>query len=94
LSSGGDFTAAFAYDVSMSDRHLRVTNLVLQRLSSGETRLLSLIVGLRRSLEQTELFHGDLPAITKAVLRRLVADGEVFDLDGVYSLRRPVHSAG
>lgn len=79
--------------MSMSDRHLRVTNLVLQRLASGETRLLSLIVGLRRSLETTELFQGDLPAITKAVLRRLVAEGEVFDLDGVYSLRRPMDSA-
>lgn len=73
----------------MALSHSRISSLVLEELTLGERRLLSLIVAVRKTLAQTEVFRGDLPAVVKLAVRKLVVAGVVFEVDGVYTLRRP-----
>ena len=49
-------------------------------------RLLALLVSLRRALNGTTPFKGDLGRAVNAALRRLIASGTVQDTGGVFSL--------
>ena len=60
--------------------------LILEQLGRREMQILGLVVSIRRTLSQTENTKGDLSAIVKAALKRLVACNAVVDDDGRYSL--------
>jgi len=66
---------------------------ILSVLAMGEKRLLSLVVAVRKQLQRNEIYRGDLTSAVKTTLRRLVANGEVREVDGIYSLGRTVHLA-
>jgi hypothetical protein len=68
-----------------------LSQLILKQLAGGEMRLLSLVVGIRRSL-QGSVVKGDLSARVQGVLRTLIASKSVINEDGVYSLIEPSHS--
>ena len=72
----------------MTTSPCRISLLVLEQLALGEKRILSLVVAIRRVLARSEVFKGDLNAVVKVAVRKLVAAGAIFDMDGVYSLRR------
>jgi hypothetical protein len=59
---------------------------VVDQLTGGEKRLLSLVVAVRRTLGQSEKVKGDLSDIVKTALRGLVASETVVHVDGVYVL--------
>jgi hypothetical protein len=60
--------------------------LILEQLAAREMEILSLVVAIRKVLSRSENTKGDLSAIVKAALKRLVAANEVVDDDGRYSL--------
>ena len=60
--------------------------LILEQLAAREMEILSLVVAIRKALSRSENIKGDLSAIVKAALKRLVAAKEVVDDDGRYSL--------
>ena len=62
--------------------------MVLRQLDRGETRLLSLVVAVRKSMADTHRVKGDLTEQVKSSLRQLVATHQVIDDDGLYSLAR------
>jgi hypothetical protein len=64
----------------------RIERLILDQLSRREMRLLALLVSLRRALNGTTPFKGDLGRAVNAALRRLIASGTVQDTGGVFSL--------
>jgi hypothetical protein len=64
-----------------------VTKLILEQLSHGEMRVLSLTVAIRKGMVGSAHFKGDLSATVKSALRALVAAKVVQDVEGVYSLR-------
>ena len=64
----------------------RINQLILDQLAAGERRVLSLIVSVGNVLRRTETIKGDLAAMVKSELRRLVDAGAVVDADGMYSL--------
>ena len=68
----------------------KIQELVVEELSRRETRLLSLIVAVRRNMVESGGFKGDLGASVKSVLRTLVASHRVIDTEGIYSLATPV----
>ncbi len=63
-----------------------IHQLVLNQLSTGEKRLLVLVVAVRKALGPSESIKGDLSVMVKAALRKLVASKVVLDEEGVYSL--------
>ncbi len=63
-----------------------IDQLILDRLAQGETRLLSLIVAIRRAQAPYKGIKGDLSATVKSALRKLISRNIVADDDGVYSL--------
>ena len=64
----------------------RIHDLVIEQLSRREMRVLSLIVAIRKNLEMSDGFKGDLSASVKSVLRTLVASRTVAEVEGMYSL--------
>jgi hypothetical protein len=66
-----------------------IDRLILAQLGRSETRLLALVVAVRKSLGRSEAVKGDLSTIVKSTLRKLVASNVVVDVEGVYSLRQP-----
>ena len=66
----------------------RIERLILDQLSRRPKRcvLLALLVSLRRALNGTTPFKGDLGRAVNAALRRLIASGTVQDTGGVFSL--------
>ncbi|HET6252251.1 MAG TPA: hypothetical protein VFE47_31485 [Tepidisphaeraceae bacterium] len=62
-----------------------LSQLILKQLAGGEMRLLTLVVGIRRSLKGA-MVKGDLSARVQSALRGLIASKCVVDEDGVYSL--------
>ena len=60
--------------------------LILEQLAAREMEILSLVVAIRRTLSRSENTKGDLSAIVKAALKRLVACKAIVDDDGRYSL--------
>jgi hypothetical protein len=73
----------------MNDRsaNRRISEIILERLAEGEKRLLTLTVSVRRTLQHTQHYKGDLQSAMRASLRKLVASNEVTERDGMYSLR-------
>ncbi|MBC8107331.1 MAG: hypothetical protein H7Z14_12130 [Anaerolineae bacterium] len=71
---------------SMSCSASRINELILSQLAVGEKQVLSLVVAVRKALSRSEAAKGDLTAMVKSALRRLVASKEVIDVDGMYSL--------
>jgi hypothetical protein len=81
----------------MSHTIARISDLVLDHLSRREMRVLSLVVAIRKGFEPTDIFKGDLTAMVKSALRKLVADRTVVDVGGIYTLARgfkPMSEAG
>jgi hypothetical protein len=73
---------------------VQINTLILQQLAGGEKGLLRLIVAVRKNLGRPE--KGDLAAIIRAALHKLVISEVVVDVDGMYSLspsHRPVAAA-
>jgi hypothetical protein len=64
----------------------QVNALILARLAESESRLLSLVVGVRKDLFGRAPVKGDLPEMVKAALRKLVASDTVIEVDGTYGL--------
>ena len=63
-----------------------MNQLVLAQLAKGERRILSLVVAIRNTLSQAEAGKGDLTAMVKSTLRKLIASREIVEVDGMYSL--------
>jgi hypothetical protein len=70
----------------MSCSASRINQLILDQLAVSEKQVLSLVVAVRKSLDRSEAAKGDLTAMVKSALRRLIASKEVIDVDGMYSL--------
>jgi hypothetical protein len=70
----------------MSLSRLRLTQLILDQLDQREMRLLSLVVAIRKSLDQSEAVKGDLAEIVKSTMRQLVASHTVVEVEGIYAL--------
>jgi hypothetical protein len=70
----------------MSLSRLRLTQLILDQLDQREMRLLSLVVAIRKSLDQSEAVKGDLAEIVKSTMRQLVASHTVVEVEGMYAL--------
>jgi hypothetical protein len=66
----------------------RIERLILEQLAGREMRLLALLVSLRRALNGTAPFKGDLGRAVNAALRRLIASRSIVDTGGVFSLWR------
>lgn len=64
----------------------RISSLILEQLAHGETRVLSLVVAIRKGLDRSDAFKGDLSVSVKSALRTLVASGAVVDMHGIYAL--------
>jgi hypothetical protein len=60
--------------------------IVLNQLATGEKRLLTLVVSVRKEMGPAGNIKGDLSVMVKAALRKLVASKVVLDEEGVYSL--------
>jgi hypothetical protein len=72
----------------------RIKRLVLDQLAGGEKRLLVLLVAVRRSLNSTTPFKGDLSEAVGSALRKLVASRTVIETGGVYSLQTTESAVG
>ena len=72
----------------MVDMHTpdRIELLILEHLGRHESRLLTLLVSLRRKLSTAAPFKGDLGRAVNVALRRLIASKAVVDTGGVFSL--------
>ncbi len=64
----------------------RVIPLILEELTRGERRVLSLIVAVGKALERSDAAKGNLATTIKSALRTLVASNAIVDTDGMYSL--------
>lgn len=73
----------------MSLPALRINQMILDQLAVSERRILSLIVAVRKSLQTSDVFKGDLTAAVESALRRLVASQRVVEVGGIYSLVSP-----
>ena len=58
--------------------------IVLNQLATGEKRLLTLVVSVRKEMGPAGNIKGDLSVMVKAALRKLVASKVVLDEEGVY----------
>jgi len=63
-----------------------IVQLILRQLGSGEKRLLSLVVCVRKGLSLSHPLRGDLTEMVRSALRKLVASQAVVDDEGTYSL--------
>ena len=75
---------------AMTHTIARISDLILDQLSRRETRLLSLVVSIRKRFSPTDVFKGDLTSIVKSALGKLVADKMVVDVGGMYTLAHGV----
>ncbi len=62
-----------------------ISELILERLGSGDASHLILLVAVRKALN-TRPFKGDLSTAVGSALRRLVDAGTVTHDDGIYSV--------
>jgi len=65
---------------------LQIKHMVLDQLGLGEMRPLVLLVAVRKAIDVSSSFSGDLSATVSVALRQLVTSNAVVDDDGVYSL--------
>jgi len=70
----------------MASLNVPITDLVLSQLAAGEMRMLSLVVAVRRRLEPGDRITGDLSAVVKTAIRKLVLSKAVTESDGVFSI--------
>jgi hypothetical protein len=63
-----------------------ISELILNQLAVREMRQLSLTVAVRKTMDKSVVFKGDLSETVKAALRKLVLAKEVDAVEGVYSL--------
>ena len=70
----------------MAASTVHIDEMILAQLAGGDRRILSLVVSIRNVLNRSGSVKGDLSAMVKSALRKLVAAGQVVDVDGVYSL--------
>ncbi len=63
-----------------------INDLIIERLTTSELRLLALTVSVRKGLSETTMVRGDLSATVRAALRRLEFSERVVETDGVYAL--------
>jgi hypothetical protein len=71
----------------MAQLSVPIANRILNQLGTGEKRILSLVVGVRREMNATECVKGDLTEQVKSALNKLIAADTVVDADGMYSLK-------
>jgi hypothetical protein len=72
----------------MRTANASISQLIIDQLGTGEMRILSLVVALRKTMGRTMCIKGDLSSIVKVALRKLVATKVVLDSEGTYSLNR------
>ncbi len=77
----------------MSTSAVQLTDMIVEILTDGERRELSMVVAIRRRLNLAGTIKGDLAKLTKSGLRKLVAAGTVLERDGVYTLSAAVGDA-
>ncbi len=70
----------------MSVSRERLTRLIFDHLEQRETRVLALVVAIRKQLDRSEGIKGDLAETVSSVLHRLVTLGQLVEADGIYSL--------
>lgn len=76
----------FGYHGGMSTSAVQLSEMIIDILTAGERRELSMVVAIRRRLNLAGTMKGDLTSMTKSGLRKLVASGMVLERDGVYTL--------
>lgn len=64
-----------------------ISQRIIDQLDGGEKRILSLVVGVRKSMTPIESVKGDLTAQVKSALNRLILDKKVVEADGMFSLK-------
>jgi hypothetical protein len=62
------------------------SQIILDELARGDRRLLSLTVAIRRTLNRSGSAKVSLTDLISSALRKLVAAGQIVDVDGIYSL--------
>ena len=62
------------------------SQMILDELAHGDRRLLSLTVAIRRTLNRSGTVKGSLTDMINSALRKLLATGQIEDVDGLYSL--------
>ncbi len=67
---------------------IRFGQMILDELASGDKRVLSLTVAIRRACDRTGPVKGNLSGMVTSALRKLVVAGMIVDMDGAYSLRQ------
>jgi hypothetical protein len=66
-----------------------IQSLIVDQLAAREMEILSLVVAVRRTLNRSGSTKGDLSAMVKSALKKLVASNAIVETDGRYSLRQP-----
>jgi hypothetical protein len=64
----------------------RISQLILEQLAVSERRVLSLTVAIGKTLSRSQTVKGNLTAMVKSELRKLLDAGAIVDVDGMYSL--------
>jgi len=67
----------------MTSPAIPFSQIIIDTLATGERRELSVMVAIRNV---SRTFKGDLAALTRSSLRKLVVAGTLVETDGVYSL--------
>ena len=67
----------------MTSPTIPFSQIIIDTLAAGERRELSVIVAIRNV---SKTFKGDLAALTRSSLRKLVVAGTLVETDGMYSL--------
>jgi hypothetical protein len=78
--------ACFGYTRPMSQPIVPLSRVILNQLAARESRLLTLIVAVRRNLGRDEHIKGDLGEAVRSSLHKLVAARTVTEVDGMFSL--------
>ena len=63
-----------------------IQSLIVNQLAAREMEILSLVVAIRRTLNRSGSTKGDLSAMVKSALKKLVASNAIVETDGRYSL--------
>ena len=82
------------YTESMSQPLVSLSQHILNHLSAGESRVLSLVVAVRKTLGREDRIKGDLSEAVRLSLQKLVAAQTVTEADGMFSLAPTRHPSG
>ena len=72
----------------MATSSAQISELILEQLSGGERRVLSLTVSVGKVMNRNGGGKGDLSQMVRSALRALVANRTIVETDGIYSLSR------